>query len=133
MKATPPQTPLRRRLSGDDGLSLIEMLVAIFILSVALFALLGGLIASARSLADQRSRSAATRVASEHLEELRAQGFDALRTTASPFTVTRTLDGRTYTIVTTLQEEDADPATAGGPTVMRITATVSWTVGTVAR
>ncbi len=126
-------TWIRRRLSREDGVSLVEMLVAIFILSVALFALLGGLITSARSLADQRSRSAATRVASEHLEELRAQGFDALRASASPVTVTRTLDGRTYTITTTLQEEDADPATAGGPTVMRVTATVSWTVGTVAR
>lgn len=131
-------TTLRRRLASEDGISMVEMLVALVVISVALFGLLGTLVASARSITDQRLRSTATRVATEHLETMRAAGFDALATTSgTPTTTTATKDGRAFTLETTITEEAAAPTgvivPAGAPTVKTVRVVVRWQATGVAR
>lgn len=149
-------TRIRRRISLDEGVTLVETLMAVLVLTVALFGLMGSFIASAQSQLSQRNRTAATRVMTEHLEGLRHQGHEALKDMlpAGTYELTtstdKTVDGVTYTITTTLQEVDADydslpspssvcpsPPTlsppAGCPRHLRVTtinahATVSWDV-----
>jgi type II secretory pathway pseudopilin PulG len=117
---------LRHRLSSEDGLTLVEMLVALIVITIALFALLGTLIASATSLADQRSRAAATRVATEHLESIRQAGFDALHVGDEIARVEK--DGRWFERTTVVKWMDADdPENGVGEDVKHVTVTVSWT------
>lgn len=120
-------------ITNDEGFTLIELLVAIFLFGVVMVALTGTFIASAQSIADQRLRTAATRVASDHLETLRRLPFDQLEAQTGQNTVT-TPDGRTFTIDTVVESIDAatgalDPAGR----VKQIRASVSWTSGTVTR
>lgn len=124
----------RRRPRDEGGFSLIEMLVATVILMVVMTALLGAMTASAKSIVDQRTRAAATRVGNEHLERQRAKGFQALVvTTAGPEITTVTADGRSYGVSTTVTETAAaEPGMvvpAGSPTVKNVTSTITWSAG----
>lgn len=126
-------TRIRRRLCCDDGVSLVEMLAAIVVLSVALLGLLGAMVGGIRSVADQRDRSVATRVATEHHERLRGAGYDALVDS----TATRTIDGRTFTLETDVTTVDAAPdgfvVPADAPRVKQVTTTIRWRRGTIER
>lgn len=90
-------------------------------------------IASAQSIGDQRLRTAATRVATDHLETLRTLPFDQLEGQGGVTTVT-TLDGRRFTVTTAVTSVDsATGLPSAGGTVKQITATVAWTSGELAR
>ena len=118
----------RARLAprGEDGFTLVELLVAISIFGVVLVALTGALISSVRSVGDQRWRTAATRVATDHMETLRTLPFD-LVATAGP-TITTTPDGRQFTIDTEVRTIDAATgAAAPNGRVKEITTVVAWT------
>ncbi len=107
----------------------MELLVAISVFAVVLVGLTGVLISGVRSIGDQRLRTAATRVATDHLETLRALPFDQLDAQAGVKTTT-TPDGRAFTIETAVTPIDAatgSPATNGR--VRQITALVSWISG----
>jgi type II secretory pathway pseudopilin PulG len=105
---------------------LVEVLVAMSVFAVVLVGLTGVLISGVRSVGDQRLRTAATRVAIDHLETLRGLPIDQLDGQAGTRTVT-TADGRAFTIETTVARIDSAsglPATAGA--VRQITALVRW-------
>ena len=96
-------------------------------------ALTGVFIASAQSIADQRLRTAATRVATDHLETLRGLAFDQLDGEAGVTTVT-TPDGRRFTIDTAIISVDAVTGVASPDgRVKQITATVLWGSGGAVR
>ena len=123
---------IRRRLAGDGGMTLIELMIAIVILTVGLMALLGSFIASAHSLQDQQARSAATRVATEALEGYRASGFDALAPGSYEEQVT--VNGRTYGLETEIDWMDAQDGQAGGSEdVKSVVVTVTWQIRGAAR
>ena len=114
---------------GEEGFSLIEVLVAMALFGLVLAALAGALISSARSVGDQRLRTTATRLATDHLETLRSLPYDELEARAGPTTRT-TPDGRTFTIDTQIASVDAAtglPAAGGG--IKQITAIVGWRSG----
>ncbi len=140
MKREAMRTRLMQCLRADEGFSLVEMLVAIFVIAIGLMALLSTLTASAASLVDQRARTGATRVAGEHMESLREIGFDQLKANmaAGVYTTpsTKAMDGRTYTITTTVTERDAETGNApvaGRETVMLVRSALAWTAGTTPR
>lgn len=111
---------------GEDGFTLVELLVAISIFGVVLVALTGVLISSVRSVGDQRLRTAATRVATDHLETLRTLPFDLLAPTGPM--ITTTPDGRRFTIDTEVRTIDAlTGAAAPDGRVKEITTVVGWT------
>lgn len=116
-----------RRLADEAGISLVEMMVALLIFTVAAFALLGGLIASAQSVLDQQLRADATRVATQQLEAARTVDFDALDIETVTETVT-TGNGRDMNVERTVEWIDAlDPAdAAGNDDVKLVTVVVSW-------
>lgn len=117
---------IRRRLAREDGISLIEMMISMLILSVGLLALLGSFMVSARSILDQRAKATATRVASEELEVLRDYVW---RAGYVPPSGTRpvTRDGRTYDVTTTVTDSVSPPG------LKNIATTVAWNIAGVAR
>lgn len=122
---------VRRRLRIQDGVSLVEMMVAVTVVSVALAALASALITAIQATHGQRLRNVATRVMSEQFENLRAQGFETLQAslTSGTLTTTDTLtqDGDDYTVQTVLTETDVDGDTATPlDTVIDATVTVTW-------
>lgn len=105
---------------------MVEVLVAISIFGVVMVAVTGVLMSSVRSVGDQRLRTAATRVASNHLETLRTLPYDLLAP-AGP-AITTTPDGRRFTVTTEVRTIDAvTGAAAPGGRVKELTTTVGWT------
>lgn len=118
---------------GEEGFTLVELLVAIALFGVVMTAVAGAFISSVRSIGDQRLRTAATRVATSHLETLRSLPFEQLDAEAGSRTTT-TPDGRAFTIDTTVANIDASTgAPASDGRVKQITATVRWTSGGTGR
>lgn len=68
----------RRRLAGDDGLSLVEVLVAFVLLGVVMSASAGFFTTSLRALQQAEGRTKATALANEELENLRALPWTAV-------------------------------------------------------
>lgn len=73
----------------EAGFSLIEMMVALFILSVSILALTSVTITSMKVNLDNDTRNAAVRLTSEVSDDLFAGNFDDLKTLSTP--VTRTV------------------------------------------
>ena len=112
--------------SPEAGFSLVELLVAIFLFALVMVPLTGVFVSSARSIGDQRLRTAATRVATDRLETLRSLPFDQLDAEAGETTV-RTPDGREFGLATEVIAIDpATDAPAIGGGVKRVTVTVRW-------
>lgn len=113
----------------ERGFTLAEMLVALFIVSVALLALLGVFGTTAKSLQSQAARAEGVRVAVDTNESFRNQAYTAVPTGTLPST-TVVRDGRTYTVATTVTEADAATlgAASGTARVKRVVTVVSWTV-----
>ena len=122
-----------KSIAGDEGFTLIELLVAIFLFGVVMVALTGTFIASAQSIADQRLRTAATRVPTDHLKTLRRLPFDQLDAQAAQKTVTtrrrENLHHRHRCRIHRCSNRRARPRTTGEADQ----ATVSWTSETVTR
>lgn len=121
------------RWRGEDGYTLVELLVAISVFGVVLTAVTAAFISSARSIGDQRLRTAATRLATDRLEALRTAPFEQLDALDGVRT-TSTAHGRQFAIDTEVASVDAttgQPAADG--TVKQVTAQVSWTSGGATR
>ena len=120
-------------MAADDGFTLVELLVAVFLFGIVMVALTGTFIAGVRAVGDQRLRTSATRVATDRLETLRGMPFEALDAQPGQITTT-TPDGRSFTVDTTVTAIDAGTGVpAVGGEVREITVTVSWTSGSTTR
>jgi prepilin-type N-terminal cleavage/methylation domain-containing protein len=106
---------VRQRLASHEGFSLIEILVAIGIFSVAILGLAVGAITITRANKTSQSHTVATNVAQDILEQLKAQPFAAV--TAGNDTVT--FQGVNFTRGWAL-----NPNTA---TFKQINVTIQWT------
>lgn len=136
-------TRLGRRLDGDAGISLVEMMVALVILGVAMMAMTSSVyaaLASSRGAQDQVN--AAQRI-TEVVEDLLRRPLAEIAPTAhdgvtAPAYGPVTRRGVTYTAVTAVRWGD-DPCNGSAvPAVgaadprkdyLRMRVTVSWTVG----
>lgn len=117
---------------GQEGFTVVELLVAMSLFGVVMMATAGVFIASARSVGDQRLRTAATRLASDHLESLRGLPFAELDLPAVLAPTTATVHGKTFTIGTSVRLIDAATGAlalvSGAEEIKELTATVTWTV-----
>jgi type IV pilus modification protein PilV len=106
---------IRQRLASHQGFSLIEVLVAIGIFSIAILGMAVGAITITRANKTSQSHTVATNVAQDILEQLKAQPFAAV--TAGNDTVT--FQGVNYARGWVL-----NPNTA---TFKQINVTIQWT------
>jgi type II secretory pathway pseudopilin PulG len=121
------------RESGDDGVTLIEVVVAMGIVLVSLLALLGEFTTYLHQQRTQRAHAFALRVATTTLEDARRLPHDQV--TGVPPTATQTHDGIAYT--TTTHVDSCDPTNqatcvtkTGTGSVARLGVTVSWSDST---
>ena len=99
--------PLRDREDGprDDGMSLVEVMVAMALFVLGSLSLLVVLTSSASGSHDNRSRLTAANLAASDIDEARTLAYGNLQDKITPVTV----DGRRYTVV---REVEHTPATA---------------------
>jgi prepilin-type N-terminal cleavage/methylation domain-containing protein len=141
-------TRIRQRLSADEGLTLVEMLVAMVVLAITLLALSSTLITSLRAMMSSETRVRANALANETLENLQvrdwgdtAPGWDDIEDDypdcdpqpeplEESFTEER--DGLDYTVTSVIEWVD-DPSTAEDCDYLKLTATVEWQLRTETR
>jgi prepilin-type N-terminal cleavage/methylation domain-containing protein len=119
------------RLRGERGFGLVELLVAMVILSVALFALVGTFTTGYRVLTRASTKGTASVLADRTMEAYRGQAYADIvtGTTSTSYSKTSTPsspDGRTYTVTTVIGTRTA--TNTGGTaarTVKVITVTVT--------
>jgi prepilin-type N-terminal cleavage/methylation domain-containing protein len=126
----------------DDGFTVIEMLVALVIVSVGLLALLDGIISAVHSQREKVQRAAAARVASTAIESARQISWNTLLANVpspgvpSRTTLSKTMSKTSYTYTTTTMQCSTtdNPATCTAPAssgtqAVRVSVNVVWTVG----
>ncbi len=121
---------LRHRLSNEDGMTLVEVLVSILLVGLIALSFLG-LDAVGRTSADQRRVAQASQVAQQDQERLRGMSADQLATLNQ--TRTMTLDGTTFTVTSTGKYQsatsgsDSCAASASAADYAKVVSSVDWT------
>jgi Tfp pilus assembly protein PilX len=119
-----------RRLSSDDGISLIEVVVALMVFSLISIGVAFSTVTIARMTEDTRSREIATNLAASNVDIARGidDTFDISDTTTN-----FTISGKVYTVTratTWVDSSGADIACGTGTGVLktkRVKVTVDWT------
>jgi len=102
--------PIRvRRAALDQGLSLIEVMVAVIVLGVVVIGAVAFLVAGRSTVERAAQQRTATQIANERLEIARAAGYAAVADDSGSVEMA----GITYTWSLTVAAEPADPADAG--------------------
>lgn len=122
--------------SDDAGLTLVEALIGLLIVSVGVLALLGELVGYMRGQVSDKAHAGAVRLASTQIEDARNLPYTGPGglSSMSSYAGTNVGNGITYSYVTAVQMcLPTDPATscttpsANDPSVARVSVTVSWT------
>lgn len=121
-----------RRSSEEEGVSLIELLVATAIFVMVMTAAVASLGSAFNMTRNDRARSVAANLASQEMDAVRTTTFDQL----SPGLVTTTqdVDLMTYTIKRNVQWINASSSTgacdaqnnSAVPSLLRVTVTITW-------
>jgi trimeric autotransporter adhesin len=137
------QQPVGARQSTDldEGLTLVEMMVAIFIISVGLLALVGELAANLHGQIADKRQAVAVRLATTSLEDARNLSYTGLSSLAGAGTSTpTTINGTSYATAETVQLCAASAAqgtctspASGAASDVRVQVVVSWLEGTKTR
>jgi prepilin-type N-terminal cleavage/methylation domain-containing protein len=128
-----PQTPRsarRRRLAGDAGFTLIEVLVSALLVALIAAAASKALITTTHASADQRLRSQADGLATQDQERLRGLSDQQLESLSQ--TRTSTVGGTTFTVQSVATYLDTSGATSCASTAaayFKIASTVTWSEG----
>jgi len=134
---------LRRRIPrGDEqGFTLTELIVAVFIIAIVMLSTLPGLYAAQTLSRTNLSRSAAASVAAQEMDYIRAQATTSFSTVVTPYGNRASLDhpgGETVGSTTYTIMWDSEPvgigastsacngSTHAAPQVIQMTVTVSW-------
>ena len=94
-----PSVRLRDRLRADDGMGLVEVLVALMIFAIIAVGMAYSLLSIQRLTAESVSREIATNLAAAEIDWAQSQP-DAFKVLSR--TTTQTVDGTTYTIRTSV-------------------------------
>ena len=126
---------MRRENTSDEGLSLVEVIVAMAIVTTGLLGLLGELATYIHQHSFQRAHTTAVRLATSSLEHSRRLSVSDLSTLPPTDTQTVPLNGVDYTRTTTVQICKAQSGGAcaaagpGDPAFARVQVSVSWADG----
>ena len=92
---------LLAKLRGEDGLGLVELLIALLVLNVGIFATLGAFTGAATALNRASHVSTAAAISDKQMETYRDSRYDQIPSTGTTTTSVTGADGRTYTVVAT--------------------------------
>ena len=143
MTRLPPTTSrdrlarLRARLHGEDGVTLMELMVAISILAIVMVGFAAGLVNALDLAGGNRNRVIAANILDERMSELRSLDFSALATNLGSVNETISRMGLDFALTQEIQwvdEQgvdnacDSPPAAAGAnqPTFLRVVLSVNW-------
>jgi Tfp pilus assembly protein PilV len=117
-----------RRLAAQDGMTLVEVVVAAFMVGLIAMSLVG-LSAAGRTAEDQRMRSQAAALAQQDQERMRAMTADQLAKLNQTRQVT--LEGKAFTITSQAtyinQSAGAASCSGAGADYAKVISTVDWT------
>jgi type II secretory pathway pseudopilin PulG len=132
----PPRPPRRAApFAGEDGATLVELMVSIAILAVVMSGVAAGMNGALNLSRNDRNRIVAANLATQVMEESRGTDFAALQPGATGAsnvrTTTTTVGGVAYTVTRDIswlgQDATADVCTAGSqPTFLRARVSVTW-------
>jgi len=94
---------LLAKLRGEDGLGLVELLIALLVLNVGIFATLGAFTSAATALNRASHVSTASAIADKQMETYRNTAYASIPSSGTTTTSVTGADGRTYTVVTTFE------------------------------
>lgn len=124
---------MRLESGSDEGLSMVEVVVAIAIVTTGLLALLGELATYIHQHSYQRARTSAVRFATTELEDMRGRPIGYLSALPQTNVDQPLAGGVSFTRTTTVQickagdPSCANPPQSGEPAVARVTVDVAWT------
>jgi Tfp pilus assembly protein PilV len=121
---------LTAKLRNEDGIGLIELLIALLVLNVGIFATLGAFASAATTLRRASHISTAAALADKQMEAYRNASYASIPPACNPTPTSSTTtttptgaDGRQYTVTTTAS--CASQGTGGSAFVKQITLQVS--------
>lgn len=104
-------SPLLAKLRREDGIGLVELLIALLVLNIGIFATLAAFTSGALAIRRASHTSTAAAIADQQMEKYRDSTYASIPPAstpptcpAMPYTSTSTVtgaDGRSYTVVTT--------------------------------
>lgn len=119
----PPEEASVRRIR--QGSTLVELLVSLFILSVAFFSLLGLLSNGYKATVQARDTTIATQLAREYVEQYRKSDYTVLASVPeSKVTVSGVYQGKKYTTTFTRKLDVSSALSGSGKLIL---CTVTWT------
>jgi type II secretory pathway pseudopilin PulG len=117
----------------DTGMSLIEVIASIAVITIGLFALLSELASNVKQQSLEKSQATALHVANGSLESARNMSYGSLTDLAGTSTTTTPLNGLTYTTTRTVQvcsptdsPNTCTPPAGGAVSTVHATVQVRW-------
>jgi prepilin-type N-terminal cleavage/methylation domain-containing protein len=110
-------TRMRRRLQGDEGMSLIEVLVGMFVVAIVLSASAATTITALAAISSDEYQTRASALGNEIIEDLRALPWELVGFYDSDPAATATFEGATTVEVPDVGSPDARVPVAGPRTV----------------
>jgi Tfp pilus assembly protein PilV len=121
---------LAARLRNEDGIGLVELLIALLVLNVGIFATLGAFTSAATTIRRASHISTAAALADKQMEAYRDSSYASIPPACNPTPTTSTTtssatgaDGRQYTVTTTAS--CASQQSSGSAYVKQVTLQVS--------
>ena len=99
--AYPGWSRLVAKLRGEDGLGLVELLIALLVLNVGIFATLGAFTSAATAINRASHISTAATISDKQLETYRDTAYANIPSSGTTTTSVTGADGRNYTVVAT--------------------------------
>jgi Tfp pilus assembly protein PilV len=122
---------MRLQARRDDGIGLVEVMVAMLILTILMLAMLSLIITALNTVAENQTRASATELATQRLEQARSAALtgDCTNVKAIVEAVTDTTDGRgvPLQVVGTTNCVQTAPDPHDEPVLARVTVTVTTT------
>jgi Tfp pilus assembly protein PilV len=117
---------LLAKLRGEDGIGLVELLIALLVLNVGIFATLGAFTSAATAINRASHVSTASAISDKQMETYRDTAYASIPSTGTTTTSVTGADGRTYTVVTTFENGSQLPSATykGSVYVKKVTLTV---------
>jgi Tfp pilus assembly protein PilV len=114
---------LAARLRAEDGVGLVELLIAILVLNVGIFATIGAFSSAGATIRRASHISTAAAIADQEINALRNMSYANI-VNASAFTWPSAPDGRTYTVQVAVTSGSGVQVTNGSANLKQATVTV---------